>query len=294
MRLLVTGSTGFIGRNLVDRISGQYTLYTPGHAELDLLNQEAVLAYVQENRIDVIVHGANKPGHRAAVETRDVALHNLMMFTNLYECCRQLPIRRLIMLGSGSEYNMNHYRPRMSEAYFGQHIPRDETGFSKYLCSRLIENDPRMVDLRIFGIFGPYENYEIRFISNAICKAIKGLPITIKQDRRFDYIWIDDAIRIICYFIDNDVPYRAYNITTDETVSLLWLAERVRDLSGAKVPIHVGRPGMGLEYSGDNGRLKALLPSFRFTEHIDSVQMLYDWYNKRSDMIDMSLLMEDK
>ena len=93
-------------------------------------------------------------------------------------------------------------QPKMAEEYFGQSIPADEHGFCKYVIGKYIENSTKIIDLRVFGIFGKYEDYAIRFISNAICKAIHDLPITIKQNRKFDYIDIDDLMPILEFFIE--------------------------------------------------------------------------------------------
>ena len=82
----------------------------------------------------------------------------------------------------------------MSEADFGSHIPIDDLGLYKYVVGRMIEQESRFLELRIFGIYGKYEDYSIRFISNIICKALFDLPLTMNQDRYFDYIYVNDII----------------------------------------------------------------------------------------------------
>ncbi len=57
------------------------------------------------------------------------------------------------------------------------------------------------MELRLFGVFGPHEDYAIRFISNAICKALFGLPITLRQNRTFSYLFIDDLGPIVERFL---------------------------------------------------------------------------------------------
>lgn len=43
---------------------------------------------------------------------------------------------------------------------------------------------------------------ERRFISNAICRALKGMDITLHKNVYFDYLWVDDLIKIISFFIE--------------------------------------------------------------------------------------------
>lgn len=294
MKILITGSNGFIGKNLKLSLINKYEIFSPSHKEVVWSDWESVKNYFNAFPVEVIIHCANKPGHRDAKDKNNIAYENLRMFTNLYEAFRKYSVKRFIMLGSGSVYDMYNYRPRMREEELGLYVPSDETGFSKYMCSKIILNEPCMVDLRFFGVFGPYENYAIRFISNAICKSIKGLPITIKQNRIFDYVYIDDAVKVIQSFIEKDALYRAYNITSHETVSLLWLAELVRDISGKDIPILVKEKGLGLEYSGDNTRLTEFIPQFQFTPLEDSIKKLYNWYYENQKEIDISRLLVDK
>jgi GDP-L-fucose synthase len=114
----------------------------------------------------------------------------------------------------------------MKEESLGEYIPADDTGFSKYVCTRMMNGIPGYVNVRFFGIFGRYEDYAIRFISNAVCKAIFDLPITLRQDKRFDYTSVRDGVRAIGRFLcarPESLRYNDYNVTPDRTVSLLEL-----------------------------------------------------------------------
>lgn len=292
MKVLVTGATGFIGRNLVEAWRERYDVLGPPRRALDLLDTESVRAYLRAEKPDVVVHSATTPGHRNAPPVPDLALRNLRMFTNLAEHAGSFG--RMIVLGSGAEYDGRHSQPKMREAYFGAHVPVDETGFSKFLIARAVQARRGWVHLRPFGVFGPHEDWEIRFISNAICKALHGLPITLRQDRLFDYVSADDLGAVIAHFIDHPANHRDYNVTPDSATGLHALAELVRDVTGADVPIEVAQPGCGAEYSGDNARLKAELPGFSFAPLRDSIERLAKFYAQHLASIDRAKLLTDK
>jgi len=149
-------------------------------------------------------------------------------------------------------------------------------------------------DFRIFGIFGKYEDYTIRFISNAICKALFGLPITLRQNKRFDYLWIDDLMPVLEHFIQNNPGEKAFNITPDKSVELLRIAEIVKNVSGKQIDIKVSTEGMGMEYSGDNSLLHKEMPSLQFTPMETAIEMLYHWYESNQHIINKELLLTDK
>jgi len=47
MRILITGGSGFIGRNLAEQLASTYEVLAPSSAELDLLKEQAVREYPQ-------------------------------------------------------------------------------------------------------------------------------------------------------------------------------------------------------------------------------------------------------
>lgn len=290
-RILLTGGSGFIGRGLSRALSGRWDVLTPAHRELDLTDFRAVESFLETNRVDAIVHGATKPGHRNAADPTGLLEANTRMYLNLTR--RQDLCSRVILLGTGAVYDPARYEPKMPESHFGAWIPADEPSYSKYVVSRLAENDPRVTELRLFGVFGPGEDYAIRFISNAICKALAGLPITLRQDRLFDYLWVEDLAQVVEHFLVETGDYPAYNVTPDETVSLYDLACRVRDAIAPGLPIEIGMPGQGLEYSGDNSRLRAEMPGIRFTDIGDAIDALTSWYRNEWPRIDRAALERD-
>ena len=296
-KVLLTGGSGFIGRNLKESfLSQQYELVAPSHQELDLANLDSVDAFFAQpqHRFDAVIHAAVKPGHRNAPDHSQLFFTNNRIFFHLMRHAEHCG--RILNLGSGAIYDGAHYEPLMKEDYAGVHIPADEHGYNKYVCGKYIDHCPHdVVDLRIFGIFGKYEDYAIRFISNAICKTLFSLPVTLRQDRDFSYLYAPDLAPIIAWFIEHKPQYRAYNITPDEVSSLADLAKLAVELSGKDLPIHVGAPGRGLPYTGCNARLHAEMgKALHFTPMRTAAQELYDWYASIKSELDKNCLLFDK
>jgi nucleoside-diphosphate-sugar epimerase len=289
---MVTGGSGFIGRNLVEhfRDSGM-EVELPGHKDLDLTDPEAVRHYVREHRIDVVVHTANMGGNRKQV-CPDVIGTNLRMFLSIYRCRDE--VDQVLHLGSGAEYDRRNYHPRLREEDFGTHVPIDDYGFSKLCMSELATNTKNITVFRLFGVFGTYEDHEFRFISNAIVKNLFGLPITVQQNVNFDYIWAKDVARVLHGAMITRMRHRHYNLCTGTTIDLVSLANLINDVSGRPVPINVVNSGMNVEYSGDNSRLMKELGVFEFTRVERAIATLFEHYREMLPRIDRDIIAADR
>jgi UDP-glucose 4-epimerase len=293
MNILLTGGSGFIGKNIIESfLSQKYTILAPTHKELELLDEDSVRDFFCRHNIDVVIHGAVRAGHRFAKDASNQLYNNTKMFFNIVRNSDKY--KKMIFLGSGLTYDIRYYTPKMKEEYFDIHVPSDEGGFSKYIVAKYIEKADNIIELRIFGIFGKYEEYAIRFISNAICKVLFDLPVTIKQNRTFDYLYINDLMPVIDYFIQNNGKYKAYNVTPNESIELYTLAEKVIKISGKDLPLVVSQSGMGIEYSGDNSRLQEEVRDLKLVPPDEAIRELYEWYSDNRHLINKEYLLFDK
>lgn len=291
--ILVTGGSGFIGKNISESyLNDKYKLIFPSSSELNLCDTSSVDKYLKKTKIDIVIHTAIKPGHRNATLQSNILEPNLQMLFNIERHSNNL--EKIIVTGSGAVYDNRFYQPKLKEEQYEDHIPVDEYGFGKYIGVKVMENRSNMVDLRLFGIFGKYEDYAIRFISNAICKSIFDMPITIKQNRNFDYLYVKDLMPVLEYFIENTHSYTSYNVTPDKSLSLYNIAQIVKTITGNRHQIIVAKKGMGSEYSGDNTRLRNEIPDLKLSSLNDSIKELYNYYICIKNSIEHQVLMMDK
>ena len=289
MNVLITGKNGFIGRNLTEKLKA-CNLTALGRHELDLQDTKAVEDYLHKNYFDVILHTANVHLSVDLVTQRYNTLDgNLRMFFNLQRCSGCYG--KMYYFGSGAEYDMQHYIPDMREEYFDTHIPLDAYGFSKYIMSKECCESGNIYDLRLFGVYGKYERWERRFISNAICRALKGKDITIQKNVYFDYIWVEDLCDIMQWFLENEPKHRHYNVCRGSKIDLYTLAQMVREILETDCDISVAEAGWKPEYTGNNERLLAELGDYRFTDFRESIVQLCRYYKENIDMIDEEKLL---
>lgn len=297
MRILVTGGSGFIGRNLVEYLARGHEVVAPTHAELDLADPSALDRWFAKHTVDAVVHGAVRPGHRNAPDPSRQLWTNLRMFFGILRHADDFG--RLVFLSSGAVYDVTRSLDLVAEDDLGVALPADEHGLSKYVIAEYLDGLHRsgirdVVELRLFGVFGRYEDYAIRFISNAICKALSGLPITLRQNRTFSYLYVDDLGPIVERFLVRDHPDASYNVVPDWTNDLDDLAERIRQRARSDLPVIVKEAGNGLAYTASNRRLRSAMPDVRFNTMDAAIDDLYGWYAANLRSIDRAALLVDK
>ena len=291
-KILLTGGSGFIGRNILESyLSQKYDILAPRHAEIDIANTESVDNFFKDKKFDVVLHTAVKPGHRVALDKSNLFYTNVRMFENLER--NKDKFGKFINFGSGAVYDVSKNNSGVSENDIYKNMGVDDHSFTKYVVHKQIDNLPGFVDLNIFGIFGKYEDYSIRFISNAICKSLYGLPITLRQNRRFSYLYINDLMPILEWFIENNPECKSYNIVPDGFVELRDIANYVAKIE-KNSDVRIANDGYGLDYYGSNARLKNEFKSVSFTPMETAIVDLYNWYRQNLGLIDKQKLLKDR
>lgn len=307
LNILILGGNGFIGKNLKEYFATKDDLqvWAPGRAELNCLSEEAVEEYLKAHHFDIVIHGAIFVPHTAEEKVSGRILENdLRMFYNFQKYSGLYG--KMFYFGSGAEYDkrsdivsVKEYgkvqkesgkeRPENPEEL--HRIPDTEYGLAKYIIHQQILRSENIYNFRVFGLFGKYENWRTTFISGACCKAIKGLPISIRKNVYFDYLYIDDFCNIFDRMMRRELKYHEYNICSGKKYDLTSLATIVAGISeqktGKRPEIFICQEGLAPEYTADNGRLLEEIGGYEFLPMEQSVEQLYRWYEQHSDRIEI-------
>lgn len=285
MKILILGGSGFVGKNMQEYFCNKYEVDAPSHKELDALDEEAVFQYIKKKDYDVILNALD-----GGVANSRYFENRLRMYMNLSK--HRDMYGKMIFYGSGAEYARELPVVSVSEKDFNRKIPEDSYGFCLHQMSLDAMRSDNIYNLRLFGIFGKYELWRQRFISNAICKGLHELPITIRQNRVMDYLCIDDLCKITEWMMLNKPSYHDYNATSGRGYELLHLAELVNERLDKKMPILVAQEGFAPEYTSDNTRLMDEMTGFKVESMEDSIDKLVEWYEANLKNIDKNALLD--
>jgi GDP-L-fucose synthase len=199
MRILITGGNGNIAKMIKNNLGTEYQISNLSRSDLNILNQFDIEKYLSVNSFDILVHTAISGGRRTKDENGEVTHNNLLMLENLLKYADKF--KMIINLDSGAIYDRNTdiLNRKESDMYT---IPTDYYGFSKYLIYQRSLQFNNMYNFRIFNIFHKNEESD-RFIKMCFNAQKNNLPVTIFEDKYFDFMYEEDFIKIIKFYFDN-------------------------------------------------------------------------------------------
>lgn len=270
-KLLLTGGTGFIGRNILPVLREKYEVFAPTRAELNINDQKSVDVCLNKNKADILVHCAIVNPEKSIDVNRSVLADTLKAFL----CLTKYPFEKIVYIGSGAEYDKSQNIVNVSEEDIGKNIPTDEYGLAKYALNEIARSSENIINMRIFGCYGPMEP-ERRFIRHAIDCCLKNNPVTIRQDCRFSYIFVKDLARAVLRVLESETRFHDYNICSG-TYKLSELAEIVKKQMNNPLLTQIGAEGFNNEYTAINTRFTKEFPDFEFTPIEQGIAEQISW-----------------
>ena len=211
-RVVVTGGTGFVGANLVRRLIQEghqpALIVRPGHAswridsireqiavhEVVLSDASAVRAALDTIRPAWIFHLAAHGAYSWEKDAAQMIQTNVVGTANLLAAAFRTGVEAFVHAGSSSEYGRLGHAPSESEA--GQ--PDTPYAITKAaataLCAAARNGPMRIRTLRLYSVYGPFEDQR-RFLPSLIVHGLRGvLPPLVGPQTARDFVYVDDVL----------------------------------------------------------------------------------------------------
>ena len=310
MKVLVTGSSGFIGFHLIKNLlnSGHEVIGIDNHNDyynpalkferLALLDSENFFFHpldinnisLEERNFDLAINLAAQAGVRVSKDKEYLyESSNIQGFKSFCNYCKDKNINKIIYASSSSVY---------SDTKMGKFCenetalkPKSKYGKSKLLneiyASELIKScDLSMVGLRFFSVYGPFGRPDMAYYSfTKAIKEKKTINLNNEGNMFRDMTFIDDIVQGILGAIDyifnpeNSHKNEIFNLGNNAPIKTSHLLHKIEELIGKKASIkYITTENENIKTHADITKAKNLLgydPKVSFDQ---GIERFLDWH----------------
>ncbi|MCL5797127.1 MAG: GDP-L-fucose synthase [Gammaproteobacteria bacterium] len=260
--IFVAGHNGMVGSAIVRKLTdlGYKNIITKPHAELDLLNQQAVNAFFAGNKIDQVYLAAAKVGgiHANNTYPAEFIYRNLMIEANIVHAAHQNDVSQLLFLGSSCIYPRNAPQP-IKEEYLmtgALECTNEPYAIAKIAGIKLCESYNRQYgrDYRSVmptNLYGPNDNYHpenshvipalLRRFHEAVKNNAEEVVIWGSGTPMREFLYVDDMAEACVHIMNVDkAVYTVHtspmlshiNVGTGQDCTIRELAETIAQVTG--------------------------------------------------------------
>jgi len=257
LKVLVTGASGMVGRNLVEYFEqrGVETIPTDvagWEVSGNLLDREFVFGKLASLDFDAIIHMAAITEIKKTVDDPKLCFEvNCFGSLNVLELALRKRVTRILATSSANVFGAPKKNPVAEDAPFDPRVPYD---YSKVVLENLAMSFYKTKNLpvsltRSWLLFGKFDQ-PTRATSRFIRACLKDEPLTLfngGKDTTSPSHAVNFAKLALTILNNERAVGRAYNFGGERPVTIRDLAEMIRDLTGSKSKLILAPPRTALE-----------------------------------------------
>lgn len=254
MRVLVTGSSGLVGRAVsASLLTQSMDVVSTNSNSLDLLDSNQVERFFSRNSFDVIVHCAARVGGIKGNSTFPATFisDNLMMQNNLFRSAAAHKIERLIFVASSCIYPPSAKLPLKEESLFTGKFEESNRWYATAKAAGImhveainIQYGLNWISILPTNVYGPHDNFATE-TGHVVPSLMRKFAEAKKYNRKQVEIWgtgnpkrelihVDDLASAIVHLINVPPklpkPYMV-NVGSGDEISIRDLAIAIREIS---------------------------------------------------------------
>jgi len=298
--IYIAGHTGMVGSAVVRELKrlGYTNLILRTRAELDLINQAAVIDFFTKEKPEYVILAAAKVGGIAANMTAqaDFLFENMQIQDNVVWSAHLNKVKKLMFLGSSCIYPRGCTQPAKEESFLDGKPDPVNTGYTMaktsgmVLCAELYaQYGDRFISCMPTNVYGPHDNFDPKLshvisgmmhrMHTAKMNGEKEFVIWGSGAPRREFLFSDDLAQAIVWLMNNYEEKEFLNIGTGTDISIKELALLMKKVIGYEGDLifDTTKPDGAPRKSLDVSKMIALGWKYS-TELLPGLQRTYEWY----------------
>lgn len=254
-RIYVAGHRGMVGSAIVRalRAAGFNNIVTRTHKELDLVDQQAVNRFFDEERPDYVFLAAAKVGGIVANNEApaDFMYQNMMLEMNVINAAWRTGVKKLLFLGSSCIYPRMAPQPMPESCLLTSPLEQTNEAYAlakisglKYCEYLRRQYGADFISVMPTNLYGPNDNYHpehshvlpalIRRFHEAKESGAESVTCWGDGSPLREFLYVDDLADLCLFLMENYSDGETVNAGTGKELSIKELTEMVADIVGFK------------------------------------------------------------
>tara|TARA_R110002167_G_scaffold9835_4_gene45419 strand:+ start:370 stop:1281 length:912 start_codon:yes stop_codon:yes gene_type:complete len=300
MKILLTGATGFLGKNLKKRLHLSHELIGVG-SEWDLRKQDVCERLISKCEPDAVIHAAGSVGGIGANQENPgkFIYENLIMGTNVIHESMKQNVKKFVLLGTVCAYPKHTKVPFKEEDIWNGYPEETNAPYGiakKTLMQMLISYKEQYgfngVNLIPVNMYGPHDHFNLTSshvipalilkIHNAVINKQDEIVIWGTGNASREFLFAEDCAEAISLALEKNIPPSPINIGTGSEIKIIDLVKTIADIMNFQGIIRCdeskpdGQPRRCL----DTSKAKELLDFEARTDLRTGLAKTIDWFLK--------------
>ena len=302
--VLVTGASGFVGRNLVELMRARgIKPVTPKRASFDLLEQTQVRRLLAETKPEVVFHLAGLVGGIGANRDRPAEFNyqNLMIGAMALNEAWRAGVKKFVTLMGGCSYPAKAPSPIKETELFNGYPQKESAPYSLAKAMSAVQAQSyrqqygfNAIVLVPGNLYGPHDNFDLNN-SHVIPALIRKYTEAKNSGAREvvawgsgkpvrDFVYVKDACEAILLAAEKYDGADLINISSGQPVTIKELTEMIAELVGfeGRVVWDASKPDGQMEKGFDVTRMKQLLGFECRTSLREGLRQTIAWFTENN------------